>query len=209
MEVDDGNGSSLSHNHKEGFRCSAIDCNWASIDAKNFDMHHSRKHRHDDPRPNLLPTWVIPLNPSKTRKRYRACCSTQQHQTEEVTPNQGDEQTGMDVEGLQHRKRQRLSSTTATEQEQARQSNNFFVPGPHIMIRNDANYVGPSSPSNTRGLNPIYQKTNWFTEEDRLTKDTRYHEHKHLLFHLTQGPCQGIDHYVFMFLFFFIFHSYT
>ena len=207
MEIDAGNGSSPSHNHEQGFCCSANDCNWASIDAKQFVLHRWRKHRRDDPRPTRLSTMVIPMNPNKTRKQYRACCSTQQHHTDGANPKQGDEQTGADVEGLQRRKRQRLSSTAA-EQEQARRSNIYFFSDQEMIRGNVTDDVEPSNPTNTRGLNPIYRKANWFTEEDRLTKGTRYHEHKHLLYHLTQGPRQGMDTFASIFLFY-ISYSHT
>jgi hypothetical protein len=207
MEVDDAGNDATSHSHEQGFCCSAAKCNWASISSRSFMVHSWRNHRHDEPRPTCSPTWVIPMNPNGSRKRYRACCSSQQHHiSDEAHPtNAGDEQIGIhaDTAGLQsQRKRQKRTLDMISEQQKAQQLGISVITDPTITSRNNINHVGPSDPSNVRALSPFYRKMDWFSENDRFTRHTIFDKQRNLLFFLTQSPVKGIKYCVIVFFFF-------
>ena len=206
MEVDDSDdGPSASHTHEQGFCCSARNCKWASVTSTSFSMHCRGSHRHDEPRPTRLSTWVIPLNPNGVRKRYRACCSfqqqqqqQQQHDTDGSDPNNpGGKQTGAQVDTgeLQPRRKRQKTSNVVSEQQRAQQLG-ICVFGDSQMMKmmggSYFNHVGPADPSNSRGLSPFYRGMKWFTENDKLTEGTIYEKQRNLLFYLTQSPRKGI-----------------
>jgi hypothetical protein len=201
MEVDDGGAEHLPpHNHKEGFRCSSESCNWATINVGNFRMHLRRNHRHDVLPPKLLPAWVIPINPSRTQKRYRAFCLTEPgdratDRNYSSTDHQAGDGSGAgdNDDSSNRRKRQRLSSMPP-EQANAQCLGINVLTSSVIMNsgRDDADHVEQPGPNNSNVLNLFYRKVRWFTEDDPIMKNTKYEKRRDMLFYLSRRPQKGI-----------------